>query len=107
MLKLLVVVLSMLIVFPETVRADDKQVFHGWPQQIASHPEMELSKDGKEREGQYIIIDMSGSITRSVCPYTCEMRGLPREHCRTWQSLQNPKLCYVQDTRIPSEAIRF
>ncbi len=57
--------------------------------------------------GTYEVVSTNGSITRSLCPYTCEMHGLPRSHCRTWQSKQDPTRCYVQDTRIPSDAIHL
>jgi hypothetical protein len=74
---------------------------------IAPHPEMRENTDGILKEGEYIIISPNGSITRALCPYTCEMRGLPEKHCRSWKSISIVNECYLQDTRIPSEAIKF
>lgn len=68
---------------------------------------MTEDKDGVLVAGEYEVISTNGSITRSKCPYTCEMRGLPKQYCKTWQSLKDKELCYVQDTRIPSNAIEF
>lgn len=61
--------------------------------------------DGTLQRNEYETVSMNDSITRALCPYTCEMRGLPKQSCRTWQSQNDPSLCYVQDTRIPSNAI--
>ncbi len=57
------------------------------------------------KPNEYINIDPQGSITRSQCPYTCADRDIPKEHCKTWTSKSNPDDCYVQDTRIKSNAI--
>ena len=54
---------------------------------------------------EYEVISTNGAITRAICPYTCAMRGLEVKNCKTWRSLSNPKLCYVQDTRLESDAI--
>jgi len=54
---------------------------------------------------EYEVISTNGAITRAICPYTCAMRGLEAIHCKTWRSLSNPKLCYVHDTRLKSDAI--
>lgn len=72
---------------------------------LAPHPSMKENTDGELRQGEYEVISMNGGVTRAFCPYTCEMRGLPKQHCRTWQSLQDKTKCYVEDTRIPSQAI--
>ena len=74
-------------------------------QPIAPHPSMTENKDGVLKQGEYEVISTNGSVTRSFCPYTCEMRGLPKQYCRTWKSVQEPDKCYVQDTRLPSEAV--
>jgi hypothetical protein len=76
-------------------------------EELAPHPEMRENQDGVLKVGEYIVISPNGSITRALCPYTCEMRGLPREHCKAWKSVSIKNECYLQDTRIPSEAIRF
>ncbi len=60
---------------------------------------------GEMERDEYIIVDLTGSVTRSFCPYSCEERSLERSHCQTWQSIQDPSQCYVRDTRIPSGAI--
>lgn len=71
----------------------------------AAHPKMKLADmSGEITQGEYVIVDLTGSITRSPCPYTCEDRGLPAQHCRAWQSASDPEECYLQDTRIPSDA---
>ncbi len=63
------------------------------------------NRDGELKPNEYEVISTNGSITRAFCPYTCAMRGLEGKHCKTWRSLSDPKLCYVQDTRIKSDAI--
>lgn len=63
------------------------------------------NRDGELKPNEYEVISTNGSITRAFCPYTCAMRGLKAKHCKTWRSLYDPKLCYVQDTRIKSDAI--
>ncbi len=70
----------------------------------ARTPMME-DKDGILAENEFEKISTNDSIYRARCPYTCEMRGVPKEHCRTWQSKQDQSMCYVQDTRLPSDAI--
>ena len=77
----------------------------GSPGSLAPHPSMKENVDGNLREGEYEVISMNGSITRALCPYTCEMRGIPKKSCKTWGSLQDRTKCYVQDTRIPSGAV--
>ena len=61
--------------------------------------------DGNLQHGEYIKISPNGSITRALCPYSCNMRGIPQGNCKTWKSVQHPDQCYVQDTRIPSDAV--
>lgn len=63
--------------------------------------------DGVLTQNEYEQVSVNNSITRALCPYTCEMRNLPKEHCKTWKSNMEPNKCYVQDLRIPSEAIEF
>ena len=63
------------------------------------------NRDGELKSNEYEVIDMNGSITRAFCPYTCAMRGLEAKYCKAWRSVSDPKLCYVQDTRIKSDAI--
>lgn len=75
--------------------------------EAARHSSMKEDMDGRLEPGEYTVISPNGSITRSFCPYTCEMRGLPKEHCKAWKSVMNPELCYLQDTRITSAAVKF
>lgn len=63
--------------------------------------------DGYLKANEYEVISTNGAITRAFCPYTCAMRDLPAEHCKTWRSLNDPELCYVQDTRVSSAAIKW
>ena len=64
------------------------------------------NRGGSElKPNEYEVISTNGSITRALCPYTCAMRGLDAKYCKTWRSLNDPKLCYVQDTRIKTDAI--
>lgn len=73
----------------------------------AKHVSRTLYKGNGENVGrdQYIIVDLTGSTTRSGCPYGCEDRNLPKEHCKTWTSKQDASQCYVQDTRLKSSAM--
>lgn len=72
---------------------------------LAPHPSMKENQDGELKAGEYEVISMNGSITRALCPYTCEMRGLPKQACKSWKSAQEPEKCYLQDTRLPSNAV--
>ena len=64
------------------------------------------NRGGSElKPNEYEVISTNGAITRAFCPYTCAMRGLEAKHCKTWRSVSNPKLCYVQDTRLETDAI--
>lgn len=50
------------------------------------------------------VVSANGALTRRPCPYTCEDRQLPSEHCKTWES-KDKTLCYVWDTRLPQNAV--
>ena len=63
--------------------------------------------DGDLKANEYEVIDPDGAITRAFCPYTCAMRGIEAKYCKAWRSLNDPNLCYVQDTRIQSDAIKW
>lgn len=66
---------------------------------------MQESQDGDLQPGQFEMISSNGGITRALCPYTCAMRGIPKGSCRMWHSQSDPTRCYVQDLRLPSDAI--
>lgn len=68
---------------------------------------MQEDTDGELNQNEYERVSTNDSITRALCPYTCDMRGLTQEICRSWKSLVDPSKCYVQDTRLPSNAIEF
>lgn len=72
---------------------------------IAHASGMVEDRDGVLLANEYEIVSMTGSITRALCPYTCEKRGVARDHCKEWTSRREPDRCYVQDTSIPSEAV--
>ena len=61
--------------------------------------------DGDVKAGEYEIMDLTGGVTRSLCPYGCKDRGLSSANCRAWRSNIDAKYCYVQDTRVRSGAI--
>ena len=63
--------------------------------------------DGDLKANEYEVISTNGAITRAFCPYTCAMRGLDAKYCKTWPSVEDTKLCYVQDTRLPTDAIKW
>lgn len=66
----------------------------------------ELTERLRDNQKQGVeVISSNGAVTRAPCPYTCEMRGLPLEHCKTWPSPSDPGQCYVWDTRLPQDAI--
>lgn len=50
-------------------------------------------------------VSVNGSITRGTCPHSCASRGIPKESCKEWKSNMYGDKCYVQDTRLPSNAI--
>lgn len=58
--------------------------------------------DGELMPNEYRLVDTKGSVTRRPCPYTCEMRDIPKEFCKEWKSITNAVdgECYVQDLRI-------
>lgn len=55
--------------------------------------------DGNIQANEYRVISANGSTSRRPCPYTCEMRQIPKEQCKEWKSLEDSE-CYVQDLRI-------
>ena len=65
---------------------------------------MHEDKDGEIAADEYQIISVNGGVTRRPCPYTCEMRGIPRDHCKEWTS-NNKVDCYVQDTSKPADVM--
>jgi len=65
------------------------------------------NRDGDLKPNEYEVISTNGAITRAFCPYTCAMRGLEAKYCKTWRSVEDPKLCYVQDTRLQTDAIKW
>ncbi len=73
----------------------------------ASAPKMVMveDEDGIVGPNEYRRISQNGGTTRRPCPYTCEMRGVPRDHCREWKSKEDPSECYVEDTSVPSNAV--
>jgi hypothetical protein len=73
--------------------------------QAARHPQMTEDVDGELSAGEFTVISPNGSITRALCPYSCDMRGLPKNFCKSWRSKSASTLCYLQDTRIPSSAV--
>jgi hypothetical protein len=68
---------------------------------------MVKNEDGILKPNEYEVISTNDSITRALCPYTCAMRGIEAKYCKAWRSVIEPTLCYVQDTRIPSDAISW
>ncbi len=90
-----------------SARAEDTAAGKASPGTLAPHPSMTENSNGDMKQGEYEVVSLNGSITRSFCPYTCEMRGLPKESCRTWPSNREKDKCYIQDTRLPSDAIAF
>lgn len=71
----------------------------------AQHPRMTRLEAGNSlSKDNYEIVDLTGSVTRSVCPYTCSDRGLKESNCHAWRSGRDKDECYVRDTSIPSDA---
>ena len=69
------------------------------------HKTMKMDQDGVLVAGEYEVISTNNSVTRALCPYSCEERSIPKANCRTWKSKNEPDKCYVQDTRLPSDAV--
>ena len=65
---------------------------------------MKPDQDGELQPDEYEVLTSNGGLTRRPCPYTCEMRGVARQHCREWKS-RDQSLCYVWDTRFPQDAV--
>jgi hypothetical protein len=72
---------------------------------VSSRTPMVESLDGDLGPNQYETISLNGSLTRALCPYSCEMRGIPKRNCREWRSLVDPEKCYVEDTRLAQHAV--
>jgi hypothetical protein len=72
---------------------------------ISNRVLVDLDRDAPIPPNQYVKVDIEGGVTKSTCPYTCEDRGLAKEYCKIWESVLDPNECYVQDIRIPSDAI--
>lgn len=69
-----------------------------------SNTEMKADQDGKIEADEYRLISANGGLTRRPCPYTCEMRGIPRENCKEFKSTDGSE-CYVEDKRLSQNAV--
>jgi hypothetical protein len=98
-----IIVLSILVFLPLIAYAGEKSKENNI--ESGRTPMVENRGGSELKPNEYEVISTNGAITRATCPYTCGMRGLEAKHCKTWRSLSNPKLCYVQDTRLKSDAI--
>ena len=101
----------LLVLFPLNVLAADDALAKKKTQRLSSseirRTPMTENKDGDLKSNEYEVISTNGAITRAFCPYTCAMRELPSSHCRTWRSQTEPSKCYVEDTRLKTDAIRW
>lgn len=61
--------------------------------------------DGDIGPDEYRKVDPAGATWRRPCPFNCEMRGVPKEHCKEWVSTSLKTECYVQDTSIGGDAM--
>ncbi len=59
---------------------------------------------GEVQPDEFEVMNANGGLTRKSCPWTCEMRGIPEEHCKMWKSPRRDN-CYVWDTRLPQDAV--
>lgn len=66
---------------------------------------LQQDMDGQLEEKEYRCISSNCSVTRAVCPHTCEDRGLAPENCQTWKSKSNEQECYVKDTRYDTDVM--
>ena len=82
------------------------QITSVYGQEEYKEPEttMRENRDGVIKDNEYRVISLDGSLTRRPCPYTCEMRGIPRQHCREFKSGDGTE-CYVKDTRYPDSDV--
>ena len=102
------IALAILVLLPLTAYAVEKaQGENSATENIeAERLPMVENRGGSElKPNEYEVISTNGAITRAICPYTCAMRGLEVKYCKTWRSLSRPNLCYVQDTRLETDAI--
>lgn len=65
---------------------------------------MRIDTDGIIEKDEYRIISENGRLTRRPCPYTCEMRGIPKKYCHEFHSIDGSE-CYIEDTRLPDDAL--
>jgi NAD-dependent SIR2 family protein deacetylase len=96
-----IIALTIFVLLPLSVYAGEKA------QGKNSATTMVQNIDGLLKQNEYEVISTNGAITRAFCPYTCAMRGIEAKHCKTWRSTNDPTLCYVQDTRIKTDAIMW
>ena len=96
--------LTLFVLLPISAYAGEKTVIRNIETERTATTMVE-NRDGELKPNEYEVISTNGAITRAICPYTCAMRGLEAKHCKTWRSLNDPKLCYVQDTRLKTDAI--
>ena len=72
--------------------------------QVQLTGQMRADTDGVIESDEYRVISENGRLTRRPCPYTCEMRGIPRIHCHEIRSIDGSE-CYIEDTRLPDDAL--
>ena len=100
-----IVALCIFVLLPLIAYAGEKEQEKNPAIESGRTPMVENRGGHELQPNEYVVISTNGAITRAICPYTCAMRGLEAKHCKTWRSLSNPKLCYVHDTRLESDAI--
>ena len=90
-----------------TVRAEQpKQPYvKPAPESMSSRMPMTENKDGDLKMNEYEVVSTNGAVTRAYCPYTCQMRGVPKQFCRAWPAKSGNNKCFVWDTRLPNGAV--
>lgn len=97
--------LAFVLLIPLSLSAENT-INHDSHKELHNDPRPELIEKIQDGHAKGVeVMSLNGAVTRAACPYTCEMRGLPTEHCKTWPSPSDPGQCYVWDTRLPQDAV--
>jgi len=76
-------------------------------QRIGGNSKWREDTDGVFDAYEFEYVGLKQAVARAKCPFTCEDMNIPKERCKTWVSVKDPSLCYVEDLSKNSKAIEW
>lgn len=104
-MTLVFVFMTLVAIQPSSSQAQPQDAHQGEGTLPKEEPALQQDMDGQLEEKEYRCVSSNCSVTRAVCPHTCEDRGLAPENCQTWKSKSNEQECYVKDSRYDTDVM--